>query len=68
MSDRGAHAAGAHCLDLSALHGTGSTGATGATGAGASADADETDGGAEAWNQQWAFDKIYTLYILFHQF
>ena len=59
MSDPGLHAAGAHCLDLSALHGT--TGATGATGAGASADADETHGGDEAWNHQWAIDRIYTL-------
>ena len=64
MSDRGAHAAGAHCLDLSALHGPGSTGSTGATGSGASAGADETHGGAEAWNQQWAIDKIYSLHIV----
>ena len=64
MSDRGA--AGAHCLDLSALHGTGgSTGATGATGASAG-HADETHVGAEARNRKWAFDKIYAVYNSFY--
>lgn len=64
MSDRGA--AGAHCLDLSALHGTrGATGTTGATGAtGASAGHDETHVGAEARNRKWAFDKKKNQFII----
>ena len=63
MSDRGA--AGAHCLDLSALHGTG--GSTGATGASAG-HADETHVGAEARNRKWAFDKIYAVYNSLYMF
>ena len=58
--DRGT-AAGAHCLDLSALHGTGATGANGATGA--SANADETHVGAKARNGKWAFDDVDEAFI-----
>lgn len=61
VSHRGA-AAGAHCLDLSALHGTGATGANGATGA---ANADETHVGAEARNGKWAFDDVDAAFIIF---